>query len=212
MSDCDIHREVICIVGPPESGKSYLARKFYGRANRALVISYDEKDQYPGVTCQTFDALTERCSSSFFRAVYYPERDHTVHPDVDPFTAALQLVELLQTESKKRHGRPEPFLIAIEEITIYLDFKEPFGVFGRLARQGRHIGVDLVVTTQAPTEFPLFLRNAMTQYFFFQTVEINALEFVRKTLGPEAEAMVRNLPQYVPLHYDRTTREITPRP
>ncbi len=204
----DLSRRFRCVVGPPRSGKSQLTRPIFGRAHRGLAVSYDPEDRYPGRACATLDELaTYMWAQPFFRAVFNV-RDGQEDED---FAACCELVLLLQKENKERRGgRPEPFALICEELALYPSAKDPYGAFAEICRQGRHLAIDAAVITQAPGELSLPARNAMTDYYFFQTVEINALDFVRQTLGPERAAQVRALPPFVPLHYDREARTMTP--
>lgn len=195
-------RDCHCIVGPPESGKSTLAREIFRRTDRGVAASYDREDRYGGVFCETPDELVRHMSSSIFRAEYIPEGD-------EDFAGLCDLVIEKQIEARAR-GDLRPLTYLVDELALYASSYTKRGGFAEICRQGRHLLISPVIITQAPGELPMFARNAMTHYHFFQTIEDNALEFVRKMFGRERAEQVKNLPAFVPLVYDRRARTLTP--
>lgn len=195
-------RDFHCIVGPPESGKSTLAERLYAATDRGVAAAYDPADRYGGVLCDDPDELAAHMwSSEIFRAVYIPEPDE--------FDGLCEMVLARQRESRAA-GNLRPITLLVDELALYKAAYDARGKFAECCRQGRHLLINGVVITQQPKELPLFARNAMTHYYFFQTVEGNALEFVREMFGRERAEQVKTLPPFVPLIYDRRAKTLTP--
>lgn len=195
---------LICVLGPRESGKSYLTRRI-SRAQTRLVVfdtvhEYEKDDDDLVATTPAELGHIAKLILEFkpkeFRVLY--RWDPTRSNDEDPLAMANELNTCLRILYHLGNCH-----IVIEELPQYTNARGMPPWLKKLVLIGRHQRIGITATSQRPAEIPKTFISNCRHVFFSRFDEANDLKYFNETLGKTAINSMRSLKQYFFIHYER---------
>ena len=196
--------DLICVLGPRESGKSYLTRRI--SVAQARLVIFDTAHEYtieeddlsatnPAELGRLAKLILEYKPKSY-RLIYRwdPERVD----DEDPMALANELNRCLRILYHLGNCH-----IVIEELPQYTNARGMPSWLRKLVLIGRHRGIGITATTQRPAEIPKTFISNCRHVFFSRFDEANDLKYFAETLGKTAINSMRSLKQFYFIHYER---------
>jgi hypothetical protein len=169
-------------IGVKGAGKTELAKQFFRKAARALVV--DPLAEYEGgfIVSGHREALDYLCETDRFRVIYRPLEQ-------DDFVFACETVQAVGN-----------CLFVVEELGRYCDVNSIPYAFDDIVARGRHSRINLCYTVQ---RFQMIHRNVTSltdEYFIFRQFEPVDLQAVEQRFGPHVERVVRELDDLEAVH------------
>lgn len=182
--------EHVTVIGPTGQGKSHLCRELLPMRRYVVAVACKPQDELLN-DFGSGDAAAPTClGMSFFGAKADGEYRVTrklplASPDLIPRQMFWPPIEDARQDIPKQQRAIRDLLLGIYRTggwTVYLDEGNYVTQFLRLSsicellwRQGRSLGVTLVVATQRPFHIPLLAYDQATHLFFFRENDENNL-------------------------------------
>lgn len=166
-------------------GKTYLAKKLTDFRTRVLV--YDtvrEFDKGNYVVVASIKELELQLEQQAFNVRFWDD-----FRNEETFNAVCELAYEFQD-----------FIFVVDEVEQFTTLKYCPPGLKRLINLGRHKSIELISTSQTPSEIPTLLRSQVTDYYFLRMHEPAHLDYVRKIYDGNIEH-VKNLNEQEHIHY-----------
>jgi len=181
---------IALVIGPKQSGKSYLVKRGLGRLTRFVV--WDVKGEYADPQLGVRDArlwTSLRAWREHLLAGGKVQREVFACPEreFEPWCRWVMATGNL--------------VVVVEELSRYCTGNRPPPFLDDLFNRSRHFPIDLIATTARPTRVFPDLRSQVDEAIVARMSEPNDLAYLTEWLGEPAVARIRQLE---PLRFIRT--------
>ena len=188
----------MAIFGKSGSGKSHHAKKLVADLDR--VVAFDPEEEYgelPGfmevTSLKVLRDTLEDCWDGSFKLAYVPK---DLQEEVELHRVSLLIERLGEAFRIGKHDKKSTLVVDELNLSFPLNPKPACQGFARLCSKGRKRGINLIGITQRPAEVATRFRGNLDRIDCFRLSLPNDWAVVRETMGPDAELMVKKLPQY----------------
>ena len=202
----------MAIYGQSGSGKSHYAKKLIQGIDR--IVCFDPEEEYgslPGfISVTSLDELLEilkDCHDSSFKVAFVPQ---AMREEAQLHEISVLIEKMQEPYKAGKSERKVTLLVDEMNLSFPLNTKDEHSGFARLVSRGRKRGINIIGITQRPAEVATRFRGNIDRLACFSLSLPNDMDVIGKTVGPEAQSAVKELPEYGHIFFENGKMEVMP--